>query len=145
MRIILQRVSEASVSVDGKRVGEITQGVVLLVGFGNEDKAGVWDPLVDKILNLRIFPDEAGRFHHSLLETKGQLLLIPQFTLYGDTSGGRRPYFGTALAPEQASEFFEHTVQAFAASGLKVQRGIFGAHMMLSLTNDGPVTLSLEA
>ena len=146
MRIVLQRVSRASVSVDSVSVGQIGCGLLLLVGIGAEDTAEKLRPMAEKILNLRVFPDDAGKFQYSLRDTKGELLLIPQFTLFGDTSKGRRPEFFGAMRPEGAAHLFESLAQIFKdLAGGVVEKGVFQAHMQVELINDGPVTLILEA
>ena len=153
MKIVLQRVSKASVSVDQTEIGRIGQGILLYVGFGAEDSSGDTpneknieksiEKNVEKIANLRIFPDERGRFHHSLLDIKGAVLVIPNFTLYGDTAKGRRPEFFGALAPELASQAFDHFCGCFRSLGVETACGKFGAHMYVESINDGPVTMLL--
>lgn len=145
MKTIIQRVSSASVSVDNNIVGQIQCGIVALCGFGKADSEAVLSVMLEKIANMRIFPDERGRMHHSLIETKGALLLIPQFTLYADTTKGRRPEFFSAKAPQQATLLFDELCKK--AEGLlpgRIQCGEFAAHMMLTLCNDGPVTIPIE-
>jgi D-tyrosyl-tRNA(Tyr) deacylase len=145
MKIILQRVNHASVSVDDETVGSINQGVLLLIGFGSEEDQSKLGKIAEKISQLRIFPDERGRFHYSLLDIKGSVLLVPQFTLFADTSKGRRPEFFGALDPKIAKKLFEDTPQYFIKAGIdNVQTGRFGAYMQVSLENDGPVTIPLE-
>ena len=145
MRVLLQRVSRASVSVDTKTVAEIGPGLLLLVGFAAEDDERKLEKMASKVVHLRVFPDEAGRFHHSVLDIGGEVLAVPQFTLYGDTSKGRRPDFFAALSPEKAEVLFQSYCDALQALvGRSVPRGQFGAHMQVSLENDGPVTLMLE-
>lgn len=145
MKSVLQRVSEGAVTVDGECVGSIERGIVALVGFGEHDTASTLKPMAEKIFNLRIFSNENGRFHFSLLDIKGDILLVPQFTLFADTSKGRRPEFFGAMNPAQATLLFDEfkAVCSGIASG-KVQSGIFGADMKVALINDGPVTISLE-
>lgn len=145
MRVLLQRAASASVVVDDETVGEIGRGVVLLTGFGEGDDGSVVAPMADKICGLRVFEDEAGRFQYSVNEIAGDLLAVPQFTLYGDTSRGRRPDFTGALAPDRARKLFDEFVAAlFERAEGHVARGRFGAHMAVHLVNDGPVTLMLE-
>ena len=145
MKAIIQRVSKASVAVDGEVVGEISRGIMLLIGFGEGDNEGKLAPMADKVLQMRIFPDDRGRFDRSLLDIGGELLLVPQFTLFADTSKGRRPEFFGALKPELATGLFDTFRQVCVARGIKrVERGIFGAHMHVALVNDGPVTISVE-
>lgn len=145
MRVLLQRAASAAVVVAERTIGEIGPGLVLLTGFGDGDDKSVIAPMADKICGLRVFEDEAGRFHYSVNETAGDLLAVPQFTLYGDTSRGRRPDFTGALAPERARPLFEEFVAALTARAAgRVESGSFGVHMAVHLVNDGPVTLMLE-
>jgi D-tyrosyl-tRNA(Tyr) deacylase len=145
MKIVLQRVSSGSVTVDNKVVGEIGKGLVLLIGVSPNDQKSSADFLVEKCLNLRIFEDEAGKMNLSLLEIQGELLLISQFTLYGDTRKGRRPSFVDAAPPEQAEKLYNYFVEKIKISGLKVETGIFRANMLVQINNDGPVTFILES
>ena len=150
MRIVAQRVNTASVSVGGELLGEITFGLVLLVGFGKESDSGPDTQTklanaADRVAHLRIFPDDAGRFHRSVLDIGGGVLAVPQFTLYGDMTRGRRPDFFGALEPEKALELFEGFVAELRKKGIaRVETGRFGAHMKVQLENDGPVTILLE-
>jgi len=146
MRVLIQRVNHASVSVAGRTVGAIKQGLLLLVGFGQNDTATKLKPMAEKIANLRIFSNEERKFDLSLLDIKGRALLIPQFTLYADTSKGRRPDFTASLQPEAARQLFNEFVAVFSATiGLnRVEKGEFGAYMQVELQNDGPVTILLE-
>lgn len=145
MRIVIQRVTHAEVKVDEEVVGAISGGILALVGFGAADTESTFSALLEKMVNLRIFSDERGRFQHSLLDIKGELLLVPQFTLYADTSRGRRPGFDSALAPESARELFDKLVAKAQTLALgRVATGRFGAHMKVSLLNDGPVTILLD-
>lgn len=145
MRAIVQRVKHSSVRVSGETVGEIQHGIMLLAGFGQGDTRALIKPAVQKIINLRIFADAQGRFQHSLLDIKGEILIIPQFTLYADTAKGRRPEFFGALAPTEADRLFQELISEMSLSGVsKVQSGIFGADMQVLLENDGPVTIPLE-
>ena len=142
MKILLQRVSRAAVRVDGAVVGAIDQGLLLFVGFGQTNTEQDLAPMATKVANLRVFPDERGRFDRSLLDIGGAALLVPQFTLYADTSKGRRPDFTGAMAPDAASRLFDWFVAAMAETGVdKVETGRFGAHMQVELVNDGPVTI----
>ena len=145
MRALVQRVSEASVSVDDEVVGRIGSGLLVFIGLSREDSEGEAQYIVDKTLNLRIFPDETGRFDRSALDIGAELLIISQFTLYGDTRKGRRPSFAHAAPPEQAGPLFDRTVELFAESGLKVETGRFQAHMDVAIHNDGPVTIMLDS
>ena len=146
MRVLLQRVSSASVKVDGEVISEISQGIMALVGFGAKDNESVLTPMTEKLLDLRVFPDEKGKFHFSLRDIKGGLLLVPQFTLYGSTAKGRRPDFGNSLHPDRANPLFDEFVKRAQSNydATLVQTGRFGADMKVSLVNDGPVTLQLE-
>ena len=144
MRAVLQRVSQASVSVDGAVVGQIEQGLLVLLGIGHNDTTQVAEKLADKIIHLRIFSDTQGRFHHSLIDIGASMLLVSQFTLYADTGRGRRPSFTDAAAPELAEPLVEHMAAYVRAQGIQVETGRFGAMMQVALTNDGPVTILLE-
>ena len=146
MRIILQRVLQASVTVSGDVVGQIGQGVLLLVGVTHSDTAAQADWLANKIASLRIFPALEGRsgFDRSLIEVGGQVLVVSQFTLYGECAKGRRPDFIAAAKPDLASPLIEHFAATLRGLGLVVAAGRFGADMQVALVNDGPVTLVLE-
>jgi D-tyrosyl-tRNA(Tyr) deacylase len=144
MRIVLQRVSQASVAVDGNIVGQIGRGVLLLVGVGKGDTEKDSVYLAEKIVNLRVFPDERGKMNLSLLDIGGSALVVSQFTLYGDCSKGRRPGFDGAAPPELAKQLYEDFVGRLRAAGVKVETGVFQASMAVSLVNDGPVTFVLE-
>jgi D-aminoacyl-tRNA deacylase len=144
MRALLQRVSQARVVVDGSAVGEIGCGLLILLGVAKPDTAADAESLVEKILNLRIFPDADGKMNRSLLDTRGGLLVVSQFTLYGDCRKGRRPGFDAAAPAEQARALYESFVEIARRSPLRVETGVFQAHMEVSLVNDGPVTLLLE-
>jgi len=144
MRIVLQRVSHASVDVDGERIAEIGRGLLLLVGVAPSDETVDLDRLAHKIVSLRIFPDEEGLMNRSLLDEEGPILAVSQFTLYGDVSKGRRPSFIGAARPEIAEPTFDRLVEALQRAGARTQQGRFGAKMAVGLTNDGPVTLVLE-
>lgn len=146
MKIVIQRVNQARVVVAEKTVGEITTGLCLLVGFGQGDSTAQLKPMAEKISVMRLFPDEKGRFDKSVTDIGGNILCVPQFTLYADTSNGRRPEFFRALAPAEARALFSEFVDTFRAIGFpNVQSGEFGAHMQVSLENDGPVTILLSA
>ena len=145
MRALVQRVSDGSVSIDGQVVGSIGPGLVILVGISRDDTEEDVPYIVSKTVNLRIFADEQGRFNLSALETGAELLVISQFTLYGDTRKGRRPSFTQAAPPEQAETLFESTVGMFRESGRTVEVGRFQAHMVVSIRNDGPVTIMLDS
>lgn len=145
MKILLQRVTSASVSIDGNIIGSIDRGLLLLVGFGRDDTGRELQPMANKVVNMRVFPDDTGRFSYSLLDVGGSALLVPQFTLYADTRKGRRPDFTSALPPKDATRMFDGYTEAMQAiiPG-KVQTGRFGADMQVSLVNDGPVTILLQ-
>jgi D-tyrosyl-tRNA(Tyr) deacylase len=145
MRAVLQRVTQARVEVDGRVVGEIGGGILVLLGVAKPDTTTDADLLSAKILNLRIFADEAGKMNRSLLDTGGALLVVSQFTLYGDCRKGRRPSFDAAAPPEQARALYEHFIAAARRSGLRIETGVFRASMAVSLVNDGPVTLIVES
>ena len=144
MRCVLQRVSRARVLVDGDVVGEIGHGLLALAGFTETDSPAQLAWMADKIVGLRIFRDEAGKMNRSLDEIGGSLLVVSQFTLYGDAQKGRRPSFVRAAGPEVANELYERFVLELRARGAPVQTGEFGAMMQVELVNDGPVTLWLE-
>lgn len=144
MKVILQRSKEASVSVDKKIVGKIDNGLVLLVGFNENDTSHEIDYMVDKIINLRIFDDENGVMNKSLLDINGSILSISQFTLYADTKKGRRPSYKSAMSPDKATILYDEFNQKLKNRNIKVATGIFGASMEVSLVNDGPVTIILE-
>ena len=145
MRAVVQRVAEAAVSVGGERVAAIGPGLLVLLGVGREDREADADYLADKVVNLRIFEDEAGHMNRSVLETHGAVLVVSQFTLYGDTRRGRRPGFSAAAPPEDANRLYRHFVGRVAAAGLEVREGVFRAMMDVSLVNRGPVTLLLDS
>lgn len=144
MRAVIQRVKEASVEVDGRAIGTIGYGLLVLVGIGKEDDVKDVEWMIDKIINLRIFEKE-GKFDQSLLDVNGELLLVSQFTLYGDCSRGRRPSFSNAMEIEQARDFFDVFVAKAKERVPKVETGVFQAHMDVKLTNDGPVTLIIDS
>lgn len=145
MRAILQRVSEASVTVDGRITGKIGAGLLVLLGVGKGDTEADVDFMVDKIPMLRIFEDETGKMNKSLLDTSRALLAVSQFTLYADTRKGRRPSFTDAMPPDEAKRLYALFCQKCRALGLDVQEGVFAAHMNVALVNDGPVTISLDS
>jgi D-tyrosyl-tRNA(Tyr) deacylase len=146
MRVLLQRVSQASVEVAGETVGQCGAGLLLLVGIGPDDDQATLLRMADKLLNLRIFPDDAGKMNLSLLDVEGQILAVSQFTLFADSRKGRRPSFVGAAPPEQASAMFDEFVALLKQGGAgKVETGRFGAHMEVSLVNDGPVTIWLDS
>jgi D-aminoacyl-tRNA deacylase len=145
MRAVVQRVTRAEVRVEGVAVGAIGTGLAILLGVGRSDGTAAADRMAARLARLRVFPDAAGRFDESLLDTGGGALVISQFTLYGDTSRGNRPSFGEAVAPELAEPLYERVCERIAAEGVSpVERGRFGAHMEVELVNDGPVTILIE-
>jgi D-tyrosyl-tRNA(Tyr) deacylase len=145
MRILLQRVSRASVRVGGELRSQIGPGLLLLVGVGRHDGFGEYDRLADKVLTLRVFQDEAGKMNRSVVDTGGQVLVVPQFTLYGDVRRGRRPSWDEAAPPVVAADRVEAFARALESRGADVRRGAFGEHMAVELLNDGPVTLWIDA
>lgn len=145
MKVVIQRVSEANVKVDGKTVGEIKAGLLLLVGIDESDENADADWLVQKILNLRIFGDGEGKLNLSVKDIEGEILCISQFTLIADYKKGNRPSFIAAAKPSKAIPLFEYFKTKTAESGLKTEAGIFGADMIVSLLNDGPVTIVMDS
>ena len=144
MRAVVQRVLSAEIEVDGRCIARMARGLLVLVGVGRRDAAGDVAPLARKLVGLRLFPDEAGRFDRSVVDVGGTVGLVSQFTLYGDARKGRRPSFGEAAAPELARPLFDALVREVAALGVSVVTGRFGAAMRVSLVNEGPVTLLLD-
>jgi D-aminoacyl-tRNA deacylase len=145
LRAVVQRVTRARVTVDSRVAGEIQTGLLILLGVGREDTAESALYLADKIANLRIFPDDAGKMNRSLVESSGSALVISQFTLYGDTRGGRRPSYIQAASPEIAGGLYEEFIRYLRSFGIAVETGIFQAHMEVELVNDGPVTILLDS
>jgi len=145
VKAVIQRVSRAAVEVDGRTVGSIGQGILVLLGVEKEDVDRDADRLADKIVALRIFEDEAGKMNRSLRDIGGELLAVSQFTLAGNCAKGRRPSFDTAAPPVEANRLYEYFVAAVRHCGIPVQTGIFQAMMQVSLVNDGPVTFILES
>jgi D-tyrosyl-tRNA(Tyr) deacylase len=145
VRAVVQRVSEASVRVDGRTTGRIGPGVLVLLGVGRGDADADADVLADKVANLRIFPDDAGQMNRSVLETGGAVLVVSQFTLYGDARKGRRPSFIDAAPPDEANRLYERFVSRVRAAGLAAETGVFQAMMDVSLVNHGPVTILLDS
>lgn len=145
MKIVIQRVSESYVKVDGKIVGKIGKGLMLLVGIDENDTETDADWLVEKILNLRIFGDEDGKLNLSVQDIKGEILCISQFTLIADYKKGNRPSFIKAAKPDKAIPLFDYFKQEISKSGLKIESGIFGADMKVALINDGPVTIVMDS
>jgi D-tyrosyl-tRNA(Tyr) deacylase len=144
MRILLQRVSRAAVRVGGETIAEIGPGLLLLVGIGAGDGPGEDGRLADKVVHLRVFEDDDGKMNRSLADVGGEILVVPQFTLYGDLRSGRRPSWDGAAPPEVAADRVEAFARALEARGAPVRGGRFGAHMEVDLVNDGPVTLWLD-
>ena len=147
MRLVVQRVSRANVSVEGRPVSEIGPGLLILVGVGagDDDPTALAERLAEKVAHLRIFEDADGKMNRSLTETGGAALVVSQFTLYADTGKGRRPSWTEAAPPEVAEPAVEAFARSLEGRGILVGRGVFGAHMRVELTNDGPVTILLEA
>ncbi len=145
MRALIQRVTKASVSVDGEVLGQIGPGLVVFVGIAQSDGRSEVGYIVSKTVNLRIFADEEGRFNLSALDVNAQLLVISQFTLYGDTRRGRRPSFSRAAPPGEAADLFESTLHTFRETGLTVETGRFQAYMDVNINNDGPVTIMIDS
>ncbi|OGO04273.1 MAG: D-tyrosyl-tRNA(Tyr) deacylase [Chloroflexi bacterium RBG_13_54_8] len=145
MKALLQRVTQASVSVGGDEIAQIGQGLVALVGVAKGDTEDDARYLVEKGVNLRIFPDENGKFNRSLLDMGGEFLAVSQFTLLADTRRGRRPSFAEAAPPDEAERLFNKLVEMAKATGLKVANGRFQQHMLVEIHNDGPVTILLDS
>ena len=145
MRALVQRVSQGSVSVEGILVGGIGPGLVVLLGVGRGDSEEDVRYIVDKVVNLRVLPDEAGRFERSALDVGAELLIISQFTLYADTRKGRRPSFTEAASPQEAEALFQRAVKLFQETGLRVEMGRFQEHMLVQISNDGPVTIWIDS
>ncbi|WP_187478333.1 D-aminoacyl-tRNA deacylase [Amniculibacterium sp. G2-70] len=145
MKAVIQRVSEAQVRVDGKIVGEIRHGLALLIGIEEKDTKTDADWLIQKIINLRVFGDEKGKLNLSALDCNGEILCISQFTLIADYKKGNRPSFIRAAKPDIAIPLFDYFKQEISKSGLKIESGIFGADMKVSLINDGPVTIVMDS
>jgi D-aminoacyl-tRNA deacylase len=141
MRALVQRVSEASVIVQGSVTGQIGSGLLVLLGIKSDDTHERAELLARKVLQLRVFPDEQGKMNRSLLDISGELLIVPQFTLYGDTGKGNRPSYSKAATPETAEPLYEYFVKLCRNKSVPVSTGVFGAHMQVRLVNDGPVTL----
>lgn len=145
MRAVIQRVERASVSVEGEIRGQIGAGFLVLIGVEEGDGDADFRYIAEKVPNLRVFEDEQGKMNRSLLDVGGELLAVSQFTLLGDARGGRRPSFITAARPETADPTYERLVADWRARGIRVETGVFGAHMKVSLVNDGPVTILLDS
>ncbi len=145
MRVVIQRVNQASVEIDGKLVSKIDKGLLVLVGIKSNDTLDQCDYLINKILNLRIFEDEHFKMNKSVSDLNLEILLVSQFTLYADCKKGNRPSFINAMPPAQAKEFYQKFVDQFKQKYTKVKDGIFGAYMKVNLINDGPVTIILDS
>jgi D-tyrosyl-tRNA(Tyr) deacylase len=145
MRAVVQRVSRCKVTVEGRIVGEIGPGLLVLLGIGKTDTEAAADYLAGKITGLRIFEDSAGKMNLSVLNQRGEVLVVSQFTLYGDVRRGKRPSFDAAARPEEARKLYEYFVQKVRATGLRCQTGEFQAMMQVELVNDGPVTIIVES
>lgn len=145
MRLVVQRVSSASVVVDGKTVADIPRGLLVLVGFATTDTQTQLPWAADKIAHLRIFEDDQGKMNRSVLDIAGHVLLVPNFTLCGNAQQGRRPSFDGAMRPEHAEPMFNQLAALVKERGVPVQTGVFRAHMHVTLTNDGPITLAIDA
>ena len=145
MRLLIQRVSQATVTVDGRTTGSIRTGLLVFLGVARSDTSADADYLVDKLLGLRIFPDEAGKMNRSVHEAGGALLIVSQFTLYGDCRKGRRPSFDQAAPPALAQSLYEYFVQAARRGLVLVETGVFQATMEVKLANQGPVTIMLDS
>lgn len=144
MKLLVQRVKNASVVVDGEVTGKIGKGFLVLCGITHSDTEKEVDYLAKKVCNLRVFEDENGKMNLSVKDVGGELLVVSQFTLYADCTGGNRPSFVEAAAPENANKLYEYFMEKCREYGVNVEHGVFGAHMEVSLLNDGPVTIMLE-
>jgi D-tyrosyl-tRNA(Tyr) deacylase len=145
MRAVIQRVSRARVLVEGSVTGEIGAGLLVLVAVGRDETPATAGSMADRVVKLRIFNDDQGKMNLSLLETKGSLLAVSQFTLYGDARGQRRPSFLQAAPPDQGRAIYEEFIRAVQSHNVRVEAGVFQAHMSVELTNDGPVTILLDS
>jgi len=145
MRAVVQRVSRARVLVDGRVTGEIEAGLLMLVAVGRNDSAATPASMAEKVAHLRIFNDDQGKMNRSILDTGGAVLAVSQFTLYGDARGQRRPSFVQAAPPDQGQTGYDEFVRALQSLGVRVETGVFQAHMSVELTNDGPVTILLDS
>jgi len=145
MRAVIQRVKESAVEIDNEIIGEIGKGLLVLLGVARGDNSRDAEYLVDKVANLRIFEDEKGKMNRSLLETGGEMLVVSQFTLLGDSRKGRRPSYVNAAGPEKANELYEYFIKKTREKRISTKTGLFGAMMAVSLINDGPVTLVIDS
>ncbi len=144
MRLLIQRVARALVEVENKTVGQIDNGFLVLAGFNKDDSGDKIQKLADKCLNLRVFEDKDGKMNLSLLDIKGGVLVVSQFTLYANCKKGRRPSFDYSMPPDEAERLYNILVETFKKSGLRIETGVFGAKMNIELVNDGPVTIMLD-
>lgn len=145
MRAVVQRVNKSSVKIENKIISEINKGLTVLLGISEDDEHSDIDYMVDKITNLRIFEDAEGKMNLSLFDIKGELLVVSQFTLYGDCKKGRRPSFVKAARPEKAEEYYDIFVKKCSQAGFNTKTGVFQAEMIVSIENDGPVTIMLDS
>jgi D-tyrosyl-tRNA(Tyr) deacylase len=145
VRLVIQRVKQSKVTVSGSTTGAIRSGLLVLIGISREDTHAEADYMLDKVLGLRIFPDESGKMNRNIVEAGGALLLVSQFTLYGDCRKGRRPSFDRAAPPQQAQTLYEYFVDAARQGAVPVETGVFQAAMEVHLVNDGPVTILLDS
>lgn len=145
MRAVVQRTKYSRVSIDGREKAHISQGLMILLGIKRGDNSAAGEYLMDKIVNLRIFEDENGKMNRSLLDTNGQILMVSQFTLYGDVRQGRRPSFTAAELPENAQTLFDYCVAYIRGKGINIETGVFGANMQVDIENDGPCTILLDS
>ncbi len=145
MKVVIQRVKKASVSVNQKDVGNIDLGYLLLVGFDQGDRQELLQPMLNKICQLKLFPDEKGRFAHSVMDISGQLLIVSQFTLSAELKKGKKPSFTRAMDPTEAEHMYDRFVKMAEQTGIPVQTGLFGEMMQVSLQNDGPVTILMDS
>ncbi|MCQ2466481.1 MAG: D-aminoacyl-tRNA deacylase [Clostridia bacterium] len=145
MKFLIQRVTEASVKVDGETIGAINKGLLVFVGIGHEDNEAIADKMIDKLTRLRIFDDENGKTNLAISDVSGEFLIISQFTLYADCRRGNRPSFTEAGAPDAANSLYEYIISKISSMGFKTEHGSFGADMKVSLLNDGPFTIILDS
>lgn len=145
MRAVVQRVEYANLRVDSELVSDISKGLLVLLGVGNDDNSSDVDYLVDKVLGLRIFEDEQGKMNLSVKDIEGEVLVVSQFTLYGDVRKGRRPSFSNSANPDKALKLYEEFVSKAKKSGLRIEKGVFGADMDVEFLNQGPVTILLDS
>lgn len=145
MRAVVQRVKKASVTVEGEIVGEIKEGLLVLLGVGDEDTNKDLEYLVEKVVGLRIFQDDKDKMNLSVVDIKGELLVVSQFTIYGDVRKGKRPSFSSAATPDIGIKYYEEFIKKTKELGIKTETGVFGAHMDISLLNNGPVTILLDS